>query len=95
MIRELEPLIWVALVVCYIADVIAYHRMVNRLRPIHPFVRSVEVWSLRFAPNYKLYRLTFGEDRRAMRLWYLAIFLSCLTLLLLVFAAFITLPLEG
>jgi hypothetical protein len=65
---------------------IVYNRMVNRLRPIHSFVRSNEYWSLRFAPNYSLYRLTFGEDCRAMRLWYWAIFLNCLTFLLLVLA---------
>jgi hypothetical protein len=86
MTRELEPLIWVALVVSATASAIVYNRMVNRLRPIHPFVRSVEVWSLQFAPNYRLYRLTFGDDRRAMRLWYWVIALNVLTLLLLVLA---------
>jgi len=87
MTRELEPLVWTALLVSATASAIVYHRMVNRLRPIHPFVRSVDYWSLRFNPNYRLYRLTFGEDRRAMRLWHWAISLNCVTLLLLVLAA--------
>lgn len=82
--RELKPLILVALVVSATATFIVYHRMVNRLRPIHPFVRSNDYWSP--PPNSKLYRLTFREDRRAMRLWYLLTFLRCLTLLLFVLA---------
>ena len=86
MIRELEPLIWAAAAVSTTAHVIVYNRMVNRLRLLHPFVRSVEFWSLRFAPNHRLYRLTFGEGRRAMRLWYWAIALNCLSVLLLVLA---------
>jgi hypothetical protein len=61
---------------------IIYNRMVNRLRPIHPFVRSNDYWYT--SPNCKLYRLTFREDRRAMRLWYLVVFLRCLTVLLFV-----------
>jgi len=93
MMRELKPFIWVALVVCATALAIVYNRMINRLRPIHPFVRSIYVWSpgsSLFNPNYRLYRLTFGEDSRAMRLWYWAIALNGLTFLLLVLAGITT-----
>jgi len=86
MMRELKPFIWVAVVVCATAAAIVYNRMINRLRPIHPFVRSIYLWSSLFNPNYRLYRLTFGEDGRAMRLWYWAIALNGLTFLLLVLA---------
>ena len=77
--------------VCATALAIVYNRMINRLRAIHPFVRSVYVWSSGlFNSNYRLYRLTFGEDSRAMRLWYWAIALNGLTFLLLVLAGIIT-----
>jgi hypothetical protein len=82
MTHELQPLFLVAFVVSATALFIVYHRMVNRLRPIHPFVRSNDYWYT--TPNSKLYRLTFREDRRAMRLWYLVMFLRCLTVLLFV-----------
>jgi hypothetical protein len=90
MIRELEGFIWVALVVSATGSMFVYNRMVSRLRAIHPFVRFNEYWQVRFAPNYRLYRLTFGEDHQAMRLWYWAISLNCLTLFLLVLAGIIT-----
>lgn len=88
MIQEPGPLIWVAAVVSAIANAIVFNRMMNRLRPIHPFVRYYNgaYWVLRFAPIQKLYRLTFREDRRAMRLWYWHVVLSCLMVLLFILA---------